>query len=361
VLGVVGYFLLRKDPNQVTAQIKFGANEALSSLSQYADYPEAARIAYSSDNKYLAYVGIDLNVKVVDIQAKNLVAEFKNQNNASGDSAQALIFMSENKSILLCTKRGFLQVWDLSTKAEVLKNNFATTVESLEVTKDFKKAVVLVDDAIKVWSFDTQKVEREIKLKKNDVLDIALSPDNQFIGGIDFGGKVHLWKFETAEKVKELDYGVRGQVQFTHDSKYLIASSPVLSKLIYVWNLSTLDLVAEIEHQDEIQSIAVSDDSKYLVSSSDKEVRISEIETGALANYYLDVGKVRAVGISKGNRYLITADEAKHLKVINLETKKQVIDTDVGKSLKSLTLSSDQGYVYGVSLLNELNLWKVAP
>jgi WD40 repeat protein len=218
-----------------------------------------------------------------------------------------------------------------------------------------------VDDAIKVWSFDTQKVEREIKLKKNDVLDIALSPDNQFIGGIDFGGKVHLWKFETAEKVKELDYGVRGQVQFTHDSKYLIASSPVLSKLIYVWNLSTLDLVAEIEHQDEIQSIAVSDDSKYLVSSSDKEVRISEIETGALANYYLDVGKVRAVGISKGNRYLITADEAKHLKVINLETKKQVIDTDVGKSLKSLTLSSDQGYVYGVSLLNELNLWKVAP
>lgn len=105
----------------------------------------------------------------------------------------------------------------------------------------------------------------------------------------------------------------------------------------------------------------MSDDSKYLVSSSDKEVRISEIETGALANYYLDVGKVRAVGISKGNRYLITADEAKHLKVINLETKKQVIDTDVGKSLKSLTLSSDQGYVYGVSLLNELNLWKVAP
>ena len=170
-----------------------------------------------------------------------------------------------------------------------------------------------------------------------------------------------MWKFETVAQVNELNYGVLGQVQFSYDSKYLVAYSPQASNLINVWNVYTLDLIAEVEHEENINSIAVSSDSKYLVSSSDKGVKITEIETGELAAYEKDAGKVKAVAISKGNRYLITADDAKHLKVLNLQTKKQVSDTVVRESLKSLNLSSDQGYLYGVTLLNELNLWKVAP
>ena len=363
LLGVLAFFfVLRKDPNQVTAQIKFGASEGFSSLPAISEYEEAkGKYTFSSDNKYLAYTTKDKNVKVWDIQTKTLLAEFKNQNNASDDKVVSLTFMSENKTILMCTYRGFLQIWDLSTKAEVFKNKFPYEVRSLEVTKDFKKAVLGVNDTIQVWSFDTQKVEREIKVPNIVVPDIALSSDNQFVAAIDMEGIVYVWSFETVAKVSQLNYGKVGtRVEFTHDSKYVLATG--VGSRIKIWNIATQALVAEVVHDDDINSIVISSDSKYLVSGSDdKTVKITEIETGALAGYFLHAEEVKAVAISRANRYLISADESEHLKVVNLETKAQVIDTDIDETLVSLKLSSDQGYLVGADDDGELNLWKIVP
>jgi WD40 repeat protein len=361
LLGALAFFfLVLKDSNQVTAQIKFGASEAFSSLSHISKYEEAkGKYALSSDNKYLAYTTKDKDVRVWDIQTNSLLAEFKSQNNARDDVVVSLTFMSENKTILMCTHRGYLQIWDLRSKAEVFKNKFPYEIRSLEVTKDYKKAVLSVNNSIRVWNFDTQKVEREIQAPSQIVSSAAFSVDNQFVAAIDIEGKVYVWNFETDAKVAQLDYGnLADRVQFTHDSKYVLATG--IGNHIKVWNISTLNQVADIVHEDDIHSIVVSSDSKYIVSaSSDKAVKISEIETGALAGYFLHSKKVKAAAISQGNRYLITADNTEHLKVVNLETKAQVSDTDIDEELVSLKLSSDQGYLVGVDDDGELNLWKI--
>jgi hypothetical protein len=176
LLGALAlFYVFYKDPSPVTAQIKFGANETFSSLSLVSEL-EGLRGEYtlSSDRRYLAYITSRIyryqsEVVVWDILANTQVAFLTNREFFHPDNVITLTFLSENKTILMCTTRGLLKIWEWSTMKEVLKMTFPYNLYSFQVTKDFKKAVLRTEETIQIWNFDTQKVDLEIKVP-NSVL-----------------------------------------------------------------------------------------------------------------------------------------------------------------------------------------------
>lgn len=362
-LAVVGYFfVIRNDPNEVTAVMKFGTDEKVSKLSNVSSFKGSTGVtALSSDSKYLAYVTKEKSVIVWDVQANIQLAEFAKQNNASDDSVVAFSFINENKDLLLCTYRGFLQLWNLETKAETLKHKFPYDIKIMKITKDFKRALILVGSSVLVWSFDTKIAGQEFKADRLVVPDIALSPDNKFLAMIDIEGFIKLWNFETAAELEHFEFGQSGsKIQFTSDSKYLLSTG--YGNKIKVWDISTHKQLSEVQHEDLIGTIVLSKDSKYVVSTSkDLTIRIVEIETGKLAGYFKYQDEVVGFDISEGNRYMYLADSAGILKIWNLESKAEVNRLNAGQSLISVEVSKDQKLVLGRGQDNTVYLWKTEP
>jgi WD40 repeat protein len=177
----------------------------------------------------------------------------------------------------------------------------------------------------------------------------------------DLEGIVYVWNFENGSKLAQIECGESSVTfQFTYDSKYLILK---VDKRIKIWNISTKALVAEVEHMSYIYSTVVSNNSKYLVSTSeDKTVKITEIETGALAGYYLHSEYAKSAVITKENRYLFaTFDNGCYLRVFDLETEEEVSDIKVDSCISWLEYISDQGYLVGVEVLQKIYIWKINP
>ncbi len=124
-----------------------------------------------------------------------------------------------------------------------------------------------------------------------------------------------------------------------------------------------LRMYPQFGHVYDINSIAVSNDSKYLLSGSrDESFRLWETETGILL-YSFDAGmEVRAIAFSPDNKLAILGDLNGQIAVFDLVQKNriQLIKTKLGSIRKStLKVFPDGRRVLVGYCLNNLHIWDI--
>lgn len=348
----------------VSTEIKYSNDEILLSLSEMIISEDSlAGTAVSPDIKYIAYLHYDGDIEVKDIQTRSEIAEFDDVVDAIKEKLVSFKFSSDGKYLILCTAKDGLKIWNIETKLLTFSHKFDKTIKSIALTNDLKQAVVgLKDDnmvknkaSVLILSIEAQPVVEKILLIDSTDISVALSRDDKYIVTFNFGGDLRVWDFQTQTELKSFDLGLGNRVQISDDSKYIISIN--LYRAVQVWSLETYTLLATVKNSHNVEFTGLSDDSKYLISASEDQIKVTEVESGQLAGYVNNGDEVSSAAMTKGHRYLITGDEEGNLKIWDLQTMEVVFKKYLDDIAQSIEFSKDQKYLLVICQRSSF-LWK---
>lgn len=108
-------------------------------------------------------------------------------------------------------------------------------------------------------------------------------------------------------------------VAISSDSKYVVSGSS--DKTIKIWELSTGDVIRTLYgHSNWVNAVAISSDGKYLVSgSSDDIIKIWEFATAKEIVAFTGEGSINCCAITPDNATIIAGDASGNVHFLRLE------------------------------------------
>ena len=268
-------------------------------------------IAYSSDGSFLVSGSWDYYVVIWNASTGEMIKKLKGHNNF----VESVVVSPNNKYIAsgssLSRNIGQICIWNIES-GECLKTIKAHTeaVFALAFSPDNKFLVSGAErgrkkdldlfgphqkiqwEPVCVWNVESGEFVKTLKLSNTDptyefadtatnVQALTFSPDNKFIvAGRDaefygYGGTIHIWNAESGELIKV--FSGKSVPFFTDEIQHSSSDSK--------------------GHTKVVNSVAVSPDSKLILSgSSDKTIRLWNIESGECVKIFSDPAKLTADG-----------------------------------------------------------------
>jgi WD40 repeat protein len=159
------------------------------------------------------------------------------------------------------------------------------------------------------------------------------------------------------DKVKNIDFTTA--IAITPDSRYLLSSS--YKNYMQIWNIERNKRIAVLKtYTNLVNALAVSIDGKYFASASnDKVIRVWDLKKRKLLfSLKGHTESVNTVVLTDDNKYLISGSNDKKINIWNLETRK-VSFTFSGHfdSINALKFIPRNNQVISVSSDKTLQLW----
>ncbi len=199
------------------------------------------------------------------------------------------------------------------------------------------------DKTIKVWNLLTGKLQRTLTGNSEQVLSIALSPNDHTLVSSSYNTSqaINVWDLPTGIRRSLADDSHHvWSVAISPDGQNLVSSNG--SGSINVWNMLDSKLYYHLlGHLDTVWSVAISPDSQMIASaSSDKTIRLWDLRTRELLHTFTGHSdRVRSVAFSPDGQVMASGSWDKSIKIWNLQTKTLL-----------RTLSGHSGYVNSVAI-----------
>jgi len=138
------------------------------------------------------------------------------------------------------------------------------------------------DSSIKVWDYDSGKIERTLQSHTDAVQDVCFNPAGTLLGSCSADLSIKVWNFETFENSKTLlghDHNV-SSVRFMPSGDFIVSASR--DKKIKVWEIATGYCVKTLTGHDAwVRKVEISPDGFYIGSASaDQTIRTWNSKTG---------------------------------------------------------------------------------
>lgn len=257
--------------------------------------------------------------------------------------------------------------WDVNTRElEKTITGYSDVVSSIAYSPD-GKTLASLDDIVRIWDLDTQKLVKTLSKKtlsvKGAIRAIAYSPDGETLacGTMDM---IVLWNVSEWKKRGVLKGHTDGvsSVAFSPDGQTLASGS--WDNTICLWNShtgATLNTIAG--HTDSILDLAFSPDGAILASGDyDGTIHFWNVATGELLNTIkmeADVD-VRSIDFSPDGKTLVTADDIGKIKFWDVTTAEQKSITHLEAKGYYAVLSPDGNTLASTVGEGEIFLWDVA-
>ncbi|MEM6612814.1 MAG: CHAT domain-containing protein, partial [Cyanobacteria bacterium P01_C01_bin.72] len=218
----------------------------------------------SNDGNYIVSGNVDGTVKLWDIKGQTLVPTFEGRHHHDVNS---VAISRDNNYIVSVSRYGTMKLWDVKEPTVHTFEGRQSNVLSVAISSDGNYiASANGYDTVKLWDVKEQTV-RNFEGKDN-VLSVAISSDGNYIASGSEDGKVKLWDLKKQTLVHTFE-GHRNAVSLiaiSSDSKYIVSSSIGDSKM-KLWNIKQQTLVHTVEgHHYDVVSIASSSEGNYIVS-----------------------------------------------------------------------------------------------
>ncbi|WP_181154405.1 hypothetical protein [Nostoc sp. 'Peltigera membranacea cyanobiont' N6] len=168
----------------------------------------------------------------------------------------SLVVLPDGQQVISAAEDFSINIWNLQTGEEIATFNRHTSyVESLALTPDGKQLVSgSLDGTLKVWNLDTGQQTLSLTSQGQLITSVAIVPNSRWVVSGSQGTMVKVCDLETKNDVITFEK----------------------IELIKVWALETQnEVITLIGHSDSVQSLAISPDSKQIISGSqDQTIKV---------------------------------------------------------------------------------------
>ena len=323
--------------------------KTLRRLSTMKDTPGVVHIAFSPNGRMLASVNNQGIVKSWDVITGQELLTFK-----VSERFYSVAFSPDSTMLLAGNTDGTIRRWDTNTwQGTVLLAKHAASVNSLAFSPDGKLlASTSSDGTLKLWNTSTWRDESAtLPLDKAGGLSVAFSHDGKVLaaGTSTFAKNfVLLWDVSERRELATL-HGYAQNVTslaFSPDDKTLASSSD--DHTVKLWDMSSRQLLASLQHSASVVSVAFSPDGNTLASGGrdeDNRLRLWDLSTRQELTTFKHPGAV-PISFSPDGKIFVTTDPYEPRSTAS-DYPVKLWDVSTGRELTTLT--GHPGNVFAVA------------
>lgn len=321
--------------------------------------------------------------EVCDISTGEVLKNFTTDKTWLGTCITRIaITPDETKVVAASEDRNGIKILSLKTGIPLgsFEAHYGQDVTALAITPDGKQVVTGAWKTIKVW--DLTLIQKKSKIKSlikhgDSVQALAITPDGkQAISG-DGGGTIIIWDIDSQKPLKTLPGGYNGikSIAITPDGQKFVSTFVSWEgsyKGVQIWNFhNTKKLFGNCRAEKEVETVAITPDSKYIVSGIYNSVMIWDLESQNIFRELYDpaLRPITSVVITPDGKYIIAGTvgnllfiwdfkSGNKIKVIELLNKWNVHDSR--ESITSIAVTPNSQQLISASTDKSMRLWDIA-
>lgn len=222
-----------------------------------------------------------------------------------------------------------------------------------------------MENTIKIWNIEQRRCLYILSGHSMKISDMVLNDLKDTLYSSSYDATIRVWKLKDGKKCSNVLTAHTGPVTaLGYAPKHRILCSAGVDKLIFMWDLRTLEPIAQLdEHQHEILTLHVNFNSTQLFSAGiDKTIKIWSFKSKkCIDNLYGHEEAITKILSSRGKMDLFTSSKDKTIRVWNTEerTCKYVLKGHK-EEVSDIALSRDVSMVFSSSLDNTIKVWDLA-
>jgi len=333
----------------------------------------------TNDAKYIVYATEDNKIRIYDIKKKKFLSVFTTQQsvkNLKVDATNKHIFSLEGNTIVMYDFKTFervkafdignhhyankfdiskdakymlfvsfdaLKVWDIKSKELVL--TLKAYIKDAKFTNDSKQILYGEKENLKVINIGTKKSRFLIQDSSfKEIYNISVANNSNILLNDRF-----LINLKTANVINLSKTMGDGIAHYINESIYIKKFNIIFSrdkdKGIKVWNLDKHYLEDIIAKKHKINDMALSKDNKYLIFSTEKSLKVWEIEKKITIKEYFEYNStISNLAISNSGQTIVFGT-GKKLKILDFK-KWEIIKEIANESLTHVLGFIDDEYIF---------------
>lgn len=234
-------------------------------------------VAVTLDGKYAISASKDHTLKIWNIQTGEMLHTLEGHT----DFVNAVSLFPDGTKAISASADKTLIVWNLLNGTIIKSLQHNGDPKAVSVTSDGKTAVSCSSNKLYVWNIDSTTYNKLEPEEEDQVNDVAITPDGQYIISALQNRKLSVWSLQSNsnnkyQRMKSLEghTGIVNAVAVTYDGKYAISASE--DKTLRVWTIQTGELLHPLEgHEKAVRAVAITPDGGYVISGSvDKTIKL---------------------------------------------------------------------------------------
>lgn len=295
-------------------------------LYKFEGFPNGIdALALSIDGKWLA-TGSENTTKLWNIQSRLPLKPYEGHMK----QINSIMFSPDNKKFVTSSSDGKAKLWDIESKQAI--RTITISGNNPVLCNGGKFLITLDRDAVKIWDVENGNFSRDFIDNTHDFIDnkgsiksAALSADGKklvtgsctYHAGRPSTCTAKLWDMIKDTLIREFipEFQESIYVALSSDGKNLVTGNPNVSENPKLWNVDTGELLQEFipTTRTTFISFALSKNNEWLITGSlDSIIRIWDIKTGVvLREFSGHAGSVKAVAISEDSKTLVSSSADK--------------------------------------------------
>lgn len=313
-------------------------------------------IRFSPDGRYLASAGDEYQIRVWDLQTKQLVLLLQGHH----DLIRSVHFSSDG-ILASASDDKTIKLWQIQTgECLCTLTGHDARVRSVSFNPCDSQIIATASDdkTIKIWNIHTQQVIRTFTGHCDNIRTICFSSNGKLIASAGNDKTVRLWDIKTGESriLPGHTHWVRS-VDFSPDGKLLVSASE--DQTVRLWDVNTGTCLKIFrEHTSWVQSVRFSPDGQTFASgSADRTIKLWDVNQGCLTTVQGYTNYLFGIAFHPHGNILAGGYEDKTIRLWNLKTLDYQTLRGHQDWVRSVTFSQDGEFLASSSGDKTVRLW----
>lgn len=276
---------------------------------------EIRAVAFSADGRFAVSGGLDMTVRVWDLQGKEQIV-------LKGHTKQiwGVAFHPNNRQVLSASWDTTAKLWDVKSGKEAKTYTHEKDVNGLTLSRDGTMFMTGCDNhTAYLWKTTGEEVRRFSGFS-NYVYGSAFSPNGRYVAAGSHDKTMRVFDLATGQEVKKFDGHADPvtSVAFSADSRFVFACGDAAA---HKYDIATGKEVGRFEGKTgRVLTLAVSSDGRRLLTAGDdKFVHLWDLTNGKLLHSFAGHGEtINSVAFSPDNRRALSAGVDKTIRLWGL-------------------------------------------